>query len=71
MCSDVLFGFNFFQSKFTLNIILYSFQVYGIVVRQPYTVQSIPPDIPSTQLVPYIVIIIISYAVLYIPMTIL
>ena len=52
-------------------------QVYSIVVRQSYTLQSVPPDISSTQMAPCIVIIYyniidcISYAVLHIPVTIL
>ena len=34
---------NFFQLRFPFNIILYEFQVYSIVVRQLYALQSVPP----------------------------
>ena len=34
---------NFFHLHFTFNITLYWFQMYSIVVRQSYTLQSAPP----------------------------
>ena len=67
--------FLFFQIQFIFNIILCQFQVYNILVRQSYTLQSVSLDIPSIQLTSYIVITILLtiflYAVRYIPMTIL
>ena len=51
--------FYIFQLQFTFNIILYEFQVYSIVVRQSYTLPSVPPNISSTLLVPYMVITVL------------
>ena len=38
---------------------LYQFQVYSIVVTQSYTLQSLLPDIFSTQLASYVVIAVL------------
>lgn len=63
------------QLQFTFNIILFWVQVYSMVVRQTYTLQSVPPNISSTHLAPfhsyYRIINDIPYAVLFILITIL
>lgn len=53
----------FFYSKLQeSNAVVYvqccvaQFQVHGVVVRQSYTSQSVPPDTSSTHLAPYVVI---------------
>ena len=53
-CFPTHFCCLFFQLQFTFNIIL----VYSIVVRQSYTLQSVPSDISSTHL-SYLVITIL------------
>ena len=63
-----------FSITFTLNIILYEFQVYSIEVRQSHTLQHVPPGIsypPGTIHSYYNIIDYIPYVVLYIPMTVL
>ena len=56
-------------------MILYLSQVYNVVVRQSYTLQSAPPGISSTPLAPYLVITILLtvkyYAVLHSPISVL
>ena len=56
-----------FLLQLIFNIILYQFQVYSIVVRQLYNLQSDPPDISSTHLAPCIVIttLLIIFSMLY------
>ena len=71
------FNSNFtFQLQFTFNIILYSFQMHSIVVRQSYTLQSGPPDISYSSGTVHsyyniITVLTISCAALHIPVTIL
>ena len=48
-------AFNFLCFQFTL----YWFQVYSIVVRQSYTLQSVPSDIFNTHLTPYVVMTVL------------
>ena len=48
---------SYFSITVNINIILYYFQVYSIVVRQLYTLQSVPPEISGIHLSAYIVII--------------
>ena len=47
--------FFIFQLQFVFKIILYSLQIYSIVARQSCTLQSGPPDSPSTHLAAHIV----------------
>ena len=60
------------QLKFS--VILYWFQVYNIVVRQSYTLESVLPYIWSTNLAPYPVITIFftvfPMLCFYIPVTV-
>ena len=54
-----VFSLFIFQLQLTFNTILYWFQVYSIVVRQSYTLQSGPPHISSIHLALYLVITIL------------
>ena len=58
LCQNLFKREFFFQLQFIFNIILCKFQVNSIGVRQSYALQSVPPDISSTQLAPYIVIMV-------------
>ena len=54
---------SFFEFYFSITVSIqhyFVFQVYSIAVRQSDTLQSGPPDISTTRLVPYIVIILVT-----------
>ena len=61
---DLVFRYIFntyfiFQLQFTFNIVLYQFQMYRIVIQKSCTLQSGPPDVTSTHLALFIVIMIL------------